>query len=123
MCKSESKKELKNLLAKLRQFHPHYGNRLAMHLPMVLTALHRLGASRETLQQQFNANIDNLEPIRSTNSLKPITSVSQHLGQSEQYEAYLEYFTARIAREGVEPVLREALPILMPGVAASHFTP
>ena len=116
-----SLKQLHHYLAELSQFHPHYGNRLATHLPMVLTALYRLGANDSKLDATYNSGIEQLELADYSSNLEEITDIRHHLGKSQMYESYLAYFNTEIKKHGAKTVLGAALPILMPGVAASAF--
>ncbi len=112
---------LDELLKKAGHYHPHYGDRLAAHLPMVLIALDKLGASNEKLDSYFEASVQGLEPIDSIELADNITAIDQHLGNSDKYLAYLKYFRKQISTYGCNPVIKNSLPDLLPGIAASAF--
>jgi len=111
---------LQALLAEGRQYAPTFRNGLANHLPMVLIALNRLGATDDRLEGFHQ---------RYRTRLEPFTAIAPHiwpewlfaLGQAEAFPRFLAHFEAALARDGRDRVLRDALPHLMPGVSASAF--
>lgn len=114
---------LNRLLDKGGQFHPLYGDRLANHLPMALIALHRLGADDarlESFYQDYSKKLNPI-PISVENPSQSIDDISVYLGDREKLTDYLHYFQSRIDQAGREVVLKEFLPVLMPGLAASAF--
>ncbi len=115
---------LNKLLEKVAVYHPHYDDRLATHLPMVLIALKNLGATDTTLEQTFHNSISDLGTLDDLDSLDNVTGIDDittHLGDSNQYQGYLKYFTQQITSYGAKAVLTETLPILINGLAASAF--
>lgn len=112
---------LNQLLNEARNYHPHYGDRLATHLPMVLIALSKLGANNEKLSSYFEQSVIGLEKISGQAKALSIDENIQFLGDCSKYENYLAYFQAEIASFGFERVLRKSLPILLPGISASAF--
>lgn len=112
---------LKMLLQKASHYHPLHGDRLANHLPMVLVASSYLGASDSELKALFNDSISDLDYLDITADTVNIHSISQYLGDRSKYLAYLKFFNAQIAISGSATVLRNSLPALMPGIAASAF--
>ncbi|MCO7226394.1 questin oxidase family protein [Pleionea sp. CnH1-48] len=113
--------QLINLLEQAGKYHPHYGDRLATHLPMVLLALHRLGATDERLQSIFDKSIKGLALVDEKEADFVIESLNKHLSRSGAYTNYLKYYKQQINSLGFEAVLRQSLPILLPGIAASAF--
>lgn len=87
--------------------HPEYGAGLANHLPMALQALQALGADDARLRA-FDA--------RQRPRLRP----RDHHG-ADGFEAQHARLTAALQRDGRDTLLRQALPGLMPGVAAAAF--
>jgi len=117
----QASNKFKLLLNKAGDYHPLHGDRLATHLPMVLSALNFLGASDEKLEAIFHESIQGLEYLSGLERVPAIDEISQYLGDRSKYKNYLKYFTAKIERYGAETVLRQTLPIILPGLAASAF--
>jgi len=112
---------LNSLLSKVARYHPHYNDRLATHLPMVLIALKRLNAADSTLEITFDKSIKDLNLVGSLDNVVPIEDITDYLGDSSKYLCYLKYFITQLNSHGVENVLKKSLPILISGVAASAF--
>ena len=112
---------LQALLKKLQTFHPLYGDRLAMHLPMVLIALSRLHASDDKLNKMFEQNLDELESYPGNVQPLKASEISCSLGQADKFAGYLAYFREEIARCGIEKVVGRFADMLVPGLAASAF--
>lgn len=98
---------LRSLLDQGLAWHPEYGGGLANHLPMALHALHVLGADGDRLRAFAAAH---------ERRLQRRDDVPDH-----GFEHRHASFSAVIAREGRDAVLRRAMAGLMPGVAASAF--
>jgi hypothetical protein len=117
----EHKGILNSLLEQAGKYHPVYGGGLATHLPMVLIALNSLNASDDTLLRTFNASVGDLELIGDVNASACVDELTQALGDAASFRGYLGYFNRELARHGISSVLRQSLPVLMPGIAASAF--
>ena len=94
---------------------------LANHLPMVLIALHRMGASDERLEAycQIYHKENGLVPVP-----EPIGAITRDnwrgfLGQREREGDYRAFFAGEAARLGATPAALLYLPELIPGMAAS----
>jgi hypothetical protein len=110
--------ECRTLLLQSRHHAPLYGNRLANHLPMALLALDRLGADAATLRRFADGYARKLLPAAvSSSALDP----HDVLGSSGDYPRFVLFFEDRIREAGVDAVLRDWVPVLMPGLAASAF--
>jgi hypothetical protein len=108
----------RELLLQSRHHAPLYGNRLANHLPMALLALDRLGADAGTMQRFAAGYARKLLPAGgSASELDP----HDYLGSAGDYPRFVLFFQDRIREAGVEAVLRDWVPVLIPGVAASAF--
>jgi hypothetical protein len=107
-----------DLLAQARRFSPEYGDGLANHLPMALIALDRMGADAATMQRFFARYSRRLEPAGDASG--PADPL-QLLGTGAGCAPLARHFHGLIEADGVDPVLRHWLPLLMPGVAASAF--
>jgi hypothetical protein len=107
-----------DLLAGGRFYAPLYGDRLANHLPMALVALDRLGAGTSTLQAFASHYAERLVQVADSRAaLDP----HDYLGSAGDYPRFIRFFEERIAESGVEAVVRDWVPVLLPGLAASAF--
>jgi hypothetical protein len=112
---------LERAVAWSRQWSAEFPFCLANHLPMVLVALHRMGASDERLEVycQIYHKQNGLVPV-----LEPIGAITrdnwrEFLGQREREADYRAFFADEVARLGATPAALLYLPELMPGMAAS----
>ena len=104
-----------------QQFAAEYPPCMASHLPMLLVAMHRLGASAARMR-------DFCHDYREANGLVPIPEQSQvitradwhhYLGQREREGDYRAFFAGEIDRLGRLDASRLYLPDLVEGIAAS----
>jgi hypothetical protein len=107
-----------DLLPEARRFGPLYADRLANHLPMALVALDRLGADATTMQAFLAHYSRRLKPAPA--QAEPLDPRGL-LGTLDRYPAFAAYFREQVAAIGWQAVLREWLPLLLPGVGASAF--
>jgi hypothetical protein len=108
----------RELLLQSREYAPLYGNRLANHLPMALLALDRLGADAQAMRRFADGYARRLLPAAAAASeLDP----HDYLGSSGDEPRFVLFFQDRIREAGMEAVLRDWVPVLMPGLAASAF--
>ena len=112
---------LHTLLAAQTWLPPEYAQALSNHLPMGLHALQALGASDERLQQFFGRYALHFEAAPATASAVPAGPWTEQLGQIAAYPALRRHFAAALQAEGPDRVLRAALPLLWPGLAAAAF--
>jgi hypothetical protein len=112
---------LERAVAWSRQWSAEFPFCLANHLPMVLVALHRMGASDDRLKAYCHI-------YREQNGLVPVPEAigaitrdnwREFLGQREREADYRTFFTGEVARLGAAPAALLYLPQLMPGMAAS----
>jgi hypothetical protein len=96
-----------------------YRGALSNHLPMAQQALLELGASAERLQAWTEAHETMLEP--QTGGRPGPIEPARDLGRPDRDAAWRAHAEQRIAAVGAGPALREALPLLMPGVGAAAF--
>ena len=112
---------LKRAVAWSRQWSAEFPFCLANHLPMVLVALHRMGASDERLEaychiyHQQNGLVPLPEPIGEITR----DNWREFLGAREREADYRAFFDGEVARLGATPAAIHYLSQLMPGVAAS----
>jgi len=111
------------LISESQKYKPTYANgHLAIHLPMSLIALDKMGASKEQLSRFYSHSITKLDKRENTNALK-ISSLSQELGNKESFEEYVLYFKNQLLNKSISIVIEEALVILVKGISASAFHP
>jgi len=100
-------------------YDAEYSHGLSNHLPMLLHALHALGASDSRLTEYAEKYALRLEPRRAipmdTGNWKALR------GRLDAFDALSAMFSERIASAGRDRVLRDALLYLMPGVGAGAF--
>jgi hypothetical protein len=96
-----------------------YRVRLSNHLPMAQQALLELGASAERLQAWTESYQAKLEPRVAAHPAR--VDAPRDLGRPDSDAAWRAHFAARIAETGAGAALREALPLLLPGVGAAAF--
>ena len=108
----------RELLLQSRHYAPLYGNRLANHLPMALLALDRLGADADTMRRFADGYARKLLPAAdSASELDP----HDYLGSAGDYPRFVLFFQDRLREAGMQAVLRDWVPVLVPGLAASAF--
>ncbi|UOD30178.1 questin oxidase family protein [Massilia violaceinigra] len=107
------------LLERSKRFGPLYGDRLANHLPMTLIALDRMGAPVDSMARAFDANARQLQARDA--DISPVADGADWLGKGRNAGGLERYFQACARRDGRDAVLRDWLPRLLPGVAASAF--
>jgi len=114
---------------------PEYGAGLSTHLPMALHALHALGASEQRLAAFFERVAPGIPArLRATAVADPAALdapippgapdaavAADALGHFEHFEPLHRALSARLRRDGLDALLRQCLPVLMPGVSAVAF--
>jgi hypothetical protein len=112
---------LERLLEKARDFSAEFPQFLANHLPMVIVALQRLGASDARLAEFF-------EIYRVTNHLVPMPPAiapieratwTAALGDRSRERDYRTFFSGEVARLGIRAAIASYLPTLTPAIASS----
>jgi Questin oxidase-like len=94
---------------------------LANHLPMVLVALHRMGASDERLAAycQIYHKQNGLVPVPEPTAEVTRNNWREFLGQREREGDYRAFFAREVALLGATPAAIHYLPELTRGMAAS----
>ncbi len=112
---------LERAMAWSRKWSAEFPFCLANHLPMVLVALHRMGASDERLEAYCDIYQKRNGLVAVTPRIGEITHDNwrEFLGQREREGDYRTFFTAEVRRLGGTPAALLYLPQLMPGIAAS----
>ena len=112
---------LERAIAWSRQWSAEFPFFLANHLPMVLVALHRMGASDERLEAycQIYHEQNGLVPVPEPTGTVTRDNWREFLGRREREGDYRAFFGAEVARLGAAPAAVHYLPELIPGMAAS----
>jgi len=112
---------LERAVAWSRQWSAEFPFCLANHLPMVLVALHRMGASDERLEAYCHIYHEQNGLVPVPEPIGKITSDNWRafLGQREREGDYRAFFAGEVARFGATPAALRYLPELIPGMAAS----
>lgn len=118
---------LEELLEKNRTFFPTFGPGFANHCSMGLLALLRTGADDERLNEFALKSFGHLEPIPAPSIKISGANFNMEMGRIQSFPAYLLYFKELHALNGsggsVDKIVRDYLPLLMPGLAGGAFHP
>ncbi|MBV9908550.1 MAG: questin oxidase family protein [Hyphomicrobiales bacterium] len=116
-----TRQRLERAVAWARQWSWEFPFCLANHLPMVLVALHRMGASDERLEGYCHIYREQNGLVPVPEPLGEITTENwrEFLSQREREADYRAFFAGEVARLGATPAALHYLPQLMPGMAAS----
>jgi hypothetical protein len=106
------------------KYAPEYGQDLTNHLPMLLHALHELGAPPQRLREvaaRYSEKLRTRAPalVETHAPCEAGVKWQSHLGSIEAFELLLRHFTTSVKQSGIERAVADALPALMPGVAAA----
>jgi len=116
---------LEKVLEKARRDSVEFPYLLANHVPMVLIALDRMGASAERLDEWYTT-------YRRTNKLvvapPPVARIDparwdEALGDRTRETDYRLYFIGEVERLGIDAAIRHYLPRLIQGVGGSALHP
>lgn len=112
---------LRPLIAEVGQRSGEFPHLLANHLPMVLEAMARLGASPERLDEYAAHYISAHAVPMPAPSVGPLTEATWQsaLGQREREADLRDFFANVVADIGGSAAIAQYLPRLYPGVAAS----
>jgi hypothetical protein len=112
---------LERAVAWSRQWSGEFPFCLANHLPMILVALHRMGASDERLETYCHIYHEQNGLVLVPEAIGKITTENWRgfFGQRDREGDYRAFFAGEVARLGATPAALHYLPQLMPGIAAS----
>ncbi|MCV2363659.1 questin oxidase family protein [Paucibacter sp. DJ1R-11] len=116
-----SSKQLHAWLDRSLAFPPEYGQQLSSHLPMALQALHSLGADEVRIENFFASYTERFEGRRSPSEGRVLPDWQEALGRYEAFADLRHSFAAALAEQGRDVLLRQVLPVLLPGVSAVAF--
>jgi len=114
------------LLSDNLSYSPVFGKGFANHVSMGLAALNRLGADDERLGGFTAESSAILEPIPEPLFEITRSGFERRLGNISAFSSYLKYFKNLQKRSGLKDcgeIIREYLPILIPGLAGGAFHP
>lgn len=108
-------------IAQAGTFSVEFPHLLANHLPMVLYALHALGADDDRLATYFATYRDANGLVPVPPPVAPIDAGTwrDHLGDRAREADYRSFFAGEVGRLGQRSALAAWLPVLVPGIAAS----
>jgi hypothetical protein len=98
---------------------------LANHLPMVLVAMHRMGASPVRLEEYAERYRVQHGLVPVPPSVQPINAAdwTRHFGGRTFEADYRAFFHGEVARLGAQGAIAAYLPTLLPGIAGSALHP
>lgn len=108
------------LLEAASRYHVHYGDRLANHLPMVLIALDKMGASPTQLKHAFDRSTPHLR-LRPGSPVEEIDDISLCRNRDDMFPTALHYYEQQLRQHGIADCLRRELPPLLPSIATAAF--
>jgi hypothetical protein len=113
------------LLVEARQHSVEFPDVLANHVPMVLAALDRLGASPERLDEYFVGYRDahGLVPVPPPVAAVRRETWKEALGDRSREADYRMFFEREVAQLGIRDTVKTYLPALVAGVAGSALHP
>jgi len=112
---------LTGMVDRSREFSAEFPVLLANHLPMVLVAMRRMGASDDRLTEYFENYRDTNRLVAPPPAIAPIArdGWTDALGDRARETDYRTFFTGEVRRLGVKVALSIYLPTLVPGIASS----
>jgi hypothetical protein len=115
------RRDLERLMHEAREFSAEFPPFMANHMPMMLVALSRLGASDARLADWFATYRDVSRLVPAPPALRPIVRDGwlDALGDRSREGDYRAFFAQEVARFGIGGTCAIYLPVLVPGIAAS----
>jgi len=122
---SDAKNTLLKLLQQNREeFHVNYHGYLSNHLPMALISLFEMGATSQRLHDYANSYTARLEPSIPSMNFINSSNWKNYLGTNHFLKDYREFFASEKERLiTFKALLKEYLPILIPGCVGGAFHP
>jgi Questin oxidase-like len=120
---ASGRRDLEQLLIEAREFSAEFHPFMANHMPMMLVALKRLGATDERLADWFAIYRDVSRLVPMPPAVRPIERAhwADALGDRRREGDYRAFFSQEVARLGIGEACATYLPTLVPGIAASAF--
>ena len=117
----ETRATLSRLLADHGRGAAMYGSAFSVHLPMVLIALFRMGATPARLETFAATKMQDSESRAAASQPVDVPCWDQRLGERGAYVPYRAFFTEELARASVATVLSRFLPRLLEGMPGAGF--
>ncbi len=116
---------LKQRLVEARAYSAEFPDVLANHLPMILVALDRMGASEVRLEAYFETYREENGLVPAPPPVAPIVAArwTEAFGDRDRETDYRRFFVAEVERLGIPDALGTYLPTLAPGIAGSALHP
>ncbi|MCV2348962.1 questin oxidase family protein [Paucibacter sp. Y2R2-4] len=102
-------------------YPPEYDDQLSSHLPMALQALHSMGADEAQMQVFFELYIQRFQGRLAPAQGRALEDWRLALGRPECFADLRASFERQLATQGLDEVLSQALPTLLPGLTAVAF--
>ncbi|MFV8781309.1 questin oxidase family protein [Microbulbifer sp. SA54] len=102
------------------RYHVQYGDRLANHLPMVLIALDKLGATPAQLRHAFDRSTPHLQ-LRPGSPVMEIRDIRSCRNRDDLFPSALHYYEQQLRQLGIAQCLHQELPPLLPSIATAAF--
>jgi hypothetical protein len=121
--KMKIQETLEALLEKNRNHEKSTQPGINNHVPMVLIALYRLGASSAQMNryiEKFDLSGATPPPVAGRANLITPNNWKYRLGQGA-FSAWVDFFDEWIRKTSMDAVLREAVPVLMSGVCTAAY--
>lgn len=112
---------LKTHLDAVAAFDAEYDGDLSNHLPMALAALHALGADDARLDAFAAGYAPRLPPAPPAEAWPSGDAWPGRLGDRSAWTAYRGFFAEWLRWDGLDDLLPQVLPVLMPGCGAAAF--
>jgi hypothetical protein len=121
MTTNTDQRLLHALLDRYQTLAPEYTGGLSNHLPMLLHALHSLGANDNRLRDYAVGYVKRYDGVPAVMPGQALWQWQQHRGNFSRHADFQVTFAASIKRQGAASTLQQVLPDLWPGVAAAAF--
>jgi hypothetical protein len=112
---------IERIMPEMAAYGSEFAKTYANHAPMVLVALHNLGASQERLYEFFASyrDVKQLLPLGPEVAPVDATQWESCIGKREREADLRIFFKGEVERLGIKDVLLTYLPHLAPGIGAS----
>lgn len=112
---------LKTHLDAMSAYDAEYDGDLSNHLPMALAALHALGADDARLDRFAVGYAPRLPPAPPAETWPSGDAWPGRLGDRSAWPVYRSFFAEWLRWDGLDDLLQQVLPVLMPGCGAAAF--
>ncbi|MFA6060556.1 MAG: questin oxidase family protein [Taibaiella sp.] len=123
--KEISRVNLVNTLLNDQSYHIEFNGHLTNHNKHAVVALHGLGASEERIKSYYEAYAFKtpygygLEAPKSSKHVISLENWKTYLGKRTSYSSYYQFFDSQEKKLGMDALIKEYLPTLLPGWVGS----